>query len=781
MSTKSYKNKKKQFVDHRGLNLKKSYSSFWMDDRWDTASKFSGLRDGMAASSDIAKLVKLANYRKAVTNFVKIVTGKDIPVNWYGSDSHTNGESITLSTEIKDTTFDVTVGLALHESSHIILTDLSLMGKIYDCGKVAGKRAYNDAKEVPMPLSCVEESLIKLGMTPIDDIDNASATDRYEYSSRVTSYCELLRNLLNWIEDRRIDNFIFKTSPGYKAYYHKLYDYYWNDSDIHLGFASREYRDPKNINSWMFHIVNSINPSFNVNNLPRLNEIMDIIDLRNISRLTSTQQSLDVAIAVAEIIYEVMGEDGVFTVPVPGNNSKANGGFDSGDSDINEDGEGGDGEGESGDDGQDGTPSTEKELNKIEKILDAQKKFLNGELGKKKAGMAMQKKLESIAKQNIDLQTVGGDNGTMNKTCLTYDYTKGNPVEQAQSIYEQISEIKKANPGIYGSWSQRTSKKSTWEEEEAVRMQVSALEDEARDLLPGNFFPYANKFTYDGDMRNCRYEECIKKGLDMGGLLGKKLQLHNEERERVDNRLRNGKIDAKRLAHAGYGIENVFNQIHIDKYKKANLHISLDGSGSMSGTNWDNTITMALAIAKAAKYTQNISVQISIRGTLQQQRGELPVNLFVYDSRKNSLNHLVNIFSSFDPGSMTPEGLCFEALVRGNQIIPSSNELDSYFLNISDGQPSMHGYGGYSALAHTNTWIKKIKNLYNVKVLSFFMDYCGRDRSIDINDTEAQATFLNSSNGRAFKTMYGKDAAVVSPHSAIQIARELNKKFMTLA
>ena len=120
--------KKNKSYDARGLNAKKNYSSFWMDDEWDNRSKFSGLGE-KNNSSDMVKLIKLSNYRRAVTNFVKIVTQRDIPVNWAGSESYTNGEAITLSTDIKDTNFDVTVGLALHESSHIVLTDFSSLKK----------------------------------------------------------------------------------------------------------------------------------------------------------------------------------------------------------------------------------------------------------------------------------------------------------------------------------------------------------------------------------------------------------------------------------------------------------------------------------------------------------------------------------------------------------------------------------------------------------------------------------------------------------------------------
>ena len=68
----------------------------------------------------------------------------------------------------------------------------------------------------------------------------------------------------------------------------------------------------------------------------------------------------------------------------------------------------------------------------------------------------------------------------------------------------------------------------------------------------------------------------VQEGLEIGSLLGRKLRMHNESRDRVDNRLRTGKIDARRISHAGYDIESIFKQVQVDKYKKAVMHISID-------------------------------------------------------------------------------------------------------------------------------------------------------------------------------------------------------------
>jgi len=56
---------------------------------------------------------------------------------------------------------------------------------------------------------------------------------------------------------------------------------------------------------------------------------------------------------------------------------------------------------------------------------------------------------------------------------------------------------------------------------------------------------------------------------------------------------------ASALQQQRYGIETIFNQIHIDKFKKANIHLTLDSSGSMAGKNWYNSMKLAAALGKA--------------------------------------------------------------------------------------------------------------------------------------------------------------------------------------
>ena len=75
-----------------------------------------------------AELLKLAGYRRAIGNFVNIVTGESIPDHFNSNDqSYTDGKQVVISGKISEKDFDSTVGLALHEGSHVKLTDFNTL------------------------------------------------------------------------------------------------------------------------------------------------------------------------------------------------------------------------------------------------------------------------------------------------------------------------------------------------------------------------------------------------------------------------------------------------------------------------------------------------------------------------------------------------------------------------------------------------------------------------------------------------------------------------------
>ena len=183
----------------------KQNSHFWMNDNDDTnVDEFLGLDTDVKKGKD---LVALAGYKRAISNFVNIVTEDNIPVVFNSNDSsYTDGNKVVIGANLDDKKFDVAVGLALHEGSHIKLSDFTLLRNLEN--------------SIPQEIYVLGE---KMGV------------DRYTVLSTVKS-------ILNYVEDRRIDSFIFKTSPGYKSYYHSMYEKYFYSKNVDKGLLSSEYR-----------------------------------------------------------------------------------------------------------------------------------------------------------------------------------------------------------------------------------------------------------------------------------------------------------------------------------------------------------------------------------------------------------------------------------------------------------------------------------------------------------------------------------------------------------
>ena len=267
-------------------------------------------------------------------------------------------------------------------------------------------------------------------------------------------------------------------------------------------------------------------------------------------------------------------------------------------------------------------------------------------------------------------------------------------------------------------------------------------------------------------------KKAIHDGLVKGTMLGRKLQVRGESRETKWTRLDSGRIDKRLIAELGFGNERVFNTSFIESYSDAFLHISVDASGSMSGQKWLNTQTCVASIAKACSMINNVDLVISYRSTQSssgsgyyRSRGskEYPLMLIAYDSRVDKISKLTNMFHLLHPSGTTPEGLCFEAVMK--EIEPSSKDKDSYFLNFSDGMPMFGNddvdYHHDTAIDHTNKMVKMIRDK-GVKVLSYFIG--------DSYDMERST--------RTFKRMYGNDAEFIDVTSVLPVAKTMNKTFL---
>jgi hypothetical protein len=142
----------------------------------------------------------------------------------------------------------------------------------------------------------------------------------------------------------------------------------------------------------------------------------------------------------------------------------------------------------------------------------------------------------------------------------------------------------------------------------------------------------------------------------------------------------------------------------------------------------------------------------------------MPYIVMAYDSRKDKFSKITNLFPMLFANGSTPEGLAFQAIV--NLVPASSHELDSYFVNISDGEPAFRFiYHGKSAALHTRKQVQKIR-ANGVSVLSYFIDSnASQSRSIE--------------NTTLFKIMYGRDAQFIDVENVTQVAITLNRLFLT--
>jgi hypothetical protein len=279
-----------------------------------------------------------------------------------------------------------------------------------------------------------------------------------------------------------------------------------------------------------------------------------------------------------------------------------------------------------------------------------------------------------------------------------------------------------------------------------------------KGLFESEMFPMTRNDYWDGGIK-MDYQEEVQKGIKLGTMLGKKLQVRGEDRTTVFNRQKVGRIDKRMISSLGFGNENVFQFSEVDSYKKANLHISIDASSSMNGEKWRNTMINVVAMCKAVDMIPNLNVQVTFRCT----QNEKPYIVMAYDSKTDKFSKVKQMFGGLRPNGTTPEGLCFEAIMKS--FIPINNDLDSYFLNLSDGQPYYGGpgfyYSGDSAERHTGKMVKMIESM-GIKTLSYFVSDYG----------------CSGYEKRSFQTMYGKGAKFVDVTNLNQITKTMNQLFL---
>ena len=728
-------------------------------------------------------LIKLTSRRRAIANFVNILTGQDIPVEFSvrGGENYTDGKKIVISADANNETFDADVGLALHEASHILLSDFEVIQRIIgDPTSMRSDDRFPILRESFVAKNKSEKKLVKFVS---DVLKNEDIKQQLNDNGQIKFQRQMVlfaKDIWNWVEDRRIDHYVFSNAPGYREYYMSLYGQYFRTKEIGKALQSDEYRD-ENLDSYTMRVINLLNDERDLDALNGLRDIIKVLDLNNIARLKNSYDALSVAVDISEIIFnnvdwnqqmeetkngessegnsETNFNNDDFNDPPESKESKSDSDENSnenqksgeGQSDEKSDESGASGASESSDDNSenasDGSNNSGEDANgNSAESSNNENEESETESKKNTLSKTLKKRVENQLKKQKEFME--GD--TKKKSASKKDQEAMKAADQSGSEIVQVGSDVHGDTGYY----------------KARSIDCIVVKNLTKSLIESNEFPMK---SYQKEQFS---KHSVEKGIVMGTVLGKKLQIRSEVRELKTMRQRTGRIERRLLSELGYGMENVFGHVEISKYKKAMLYISIDASSSMfsgsynnDNSKWHRTMTANVAMAKAASMIDNLDVRIDFRAT----KGDFPYVVIAYDSTKDNFMKLRTLFPMLSPCGYTPEGLCFEALSK--TFIPATTERDVYFVNISDGQPyfctkGANGfeYTGHEAATHTK---KQVDNLRKkgIMVSSYYVeDTAGcwrRDTTINI-----------------FKRMYGKDSQFINVSNVHEVAKTMNSKFL---
>lgn len=716
---------------NRGNKISPAEIDFWLDS--DKYSNF--IEDGLDPVNKTLvfsiDMVRLSSIRAAISNFVRILTRKCIPV--YFNDNNVNrnsqGKIIHISAKINTKAdFDCAVGQALHEGAHTLKSNFDIV-----------KAAWSNIPHKIFQLS---------------DSKNI----------RRASLEKFIHGMINTIEDRYIDSYIFNEAPGYRGYYVAFYDKFWNNTQIGEYLASDFFRYPS-IKSYDFRIINFTNEETDLDALPNLEEIARIIDISHIERLETTKDRIDTAFKVVEVVLDSIDKEPE-GIPDAGGKKKNKNGL----ADPNDFFDFGDEEVEDVDvskkmidemsDIINGKPSTANENDKlvskisdgeidpdlekdINSLIESQRKFLQGDLPKEQVTDQQKALLDLIEKHGITLvrvdlpQLTPGNDTSLKVDCIV--------------VHKMTKELVMAGQHVFP---------------------LSGV------MKMGEGDPEPPKSV----------AEAVKKGIRLGTKLGRKLQIRAEVNPTKIIRKKSGKMHKRQLHEAAFDAEDLFYKIDIDEHIKATLHITVDASSSMAGEKWDRTMTTVVAICKATSMIDNVHVTVSFRSTQMSGRTELPYVILAYDSSVDKFSKIKNLFPFLVARGCTPEGLAFGAIMNlFDGITP--DEEDRYFLNLSDGEPYYYlrspetnmsvQYTGEVGVSHTKSQVDKIRK-HGVEVLSYFIEYNTINDSDNLTPVEKQKQkqLDNSPLRKNFRKMYGRSAKFINVESIEDLARTINGLFL---
>jgi len=697
--------------------MNNNYTNFWNDIQVNN-----GVVDDDFVKPKVDHIA-LAGYRRAIANFVNIVTNRsDIKVRYQkNGDSYTDGKTVTIGSKIDEKNFDHVVGLALHEGSHILLSDFNFLRQL--------------RQNTPAQILMEGEDL---GFT----------------RGQVVGH---LKNMLNYVEDRRIDYYVFSTSPGYKGYYHAMYNKYFHSPTITRALKNNTFGNEPTLENYMNRIINFTNKESDLDALPDLRRIYKRI-FTSVKHLDDMNGAFNVACDSLQMVYNNLK-------PLPDS------------SDMEQVGEGqGQGQGQGGQ-GQGGGQSKSDMLDQAaEQLKNGDYNGYQDTMDEIRATDWTKQVKANLSDQPISSKAESGFVDLTPQQAKTLNNALKRQKEFMNNQQKKVGRLTKKDASIVNAMEEsgvtqvnvgsdvQQSNYRSYSKNFTGSTQVLFVKKITQQMVDDSVFP--SLFQGGGSYYGGRTKDSVIIGKKLGTQLGKKLQVRSESRTLKNSRLDSGRIDKRLIAELGFGNSKVFSTTFVEQYNDAILHISVDASGSMSGDKWKNTMTAVVAICKAASMISGLDVVVSFRTTHysgSRYNGQ-PLVAIGYDSRVDKFRKIENVWPNLYPGGTTPEGLCYEAIMK--DFVPSTNNRDSYFLNFSDGQP-MFGdetfdYYGEEALQHTKKQVKEIIKK-GISVMSYFIGDSDYDRSRNMDD---------------FKTMYGKDAEFVDVTKVSSLAKTMNNLFL---
>lgn len=715
------------------MTKNKAHSTYWIDDHSSSLFDFSDdvNAEDMDISAGIDRIVKLATIRRAIANFVRILTNdSSIVVNFSsGQNSYTDGKQVVISADDNPKNFDPMVGLALHEGSHCLLSDFGFL------------QALTQRDVFYRALHPRLRKMIKF-----TELQYSAQTGMYDYTQeeennrKVDTLRRHLHTLMNTIEDRRIDSYIYRMAPGYRPYYDAMYTKYFFNADVEKNMLHNpDWRKPtiENYVNWLLLIFS---PHFDPKALPGLDKMVKMIDLKNIRRFDQKPMpetwkwTIDTKTTIPQfnvmagsetpykfselpLLWQVANElmieilkRAAFHADKEDGRTMADeladllgGEFDMSDEDMEE----------MRDEGLPNYDLPQKRFNEIKgnKALEKMKDMMEQKAKKKKI--------------------------------------KANERQQIESMEQAAADMSENGDPIFGKIPCLVTKKLN------------------KQIMRSDWFPFSNRWTMDSQRgmnpdHNHTYRGFLA-GIRMGQILAHKLQVRNEPTVTHFTRQDQGKIDRRILAQLGMEIENVFKRTTVDQYNPVLLYLSVDASGSMYGGKWERVMTVMTALAYASEKIRNLDVVVTLRGNVG---SGMPTVAVVYDSRVDNFAKAKMLFPHLHSSGSTPEGLCYLATMELMQECAKTHT--TYFINFSDGEPGCgftHNgrhidYGGVSAYKQTKNMVRQMREA-GIRVMSYFItDY---------------PLSQHSHSRTAFREMYGQDAEFVDVRNVVNVLKTINK------